>query len=438
MLIVDDYQPINYTLCQLFEPNHWFIQSATSGKECLKRLEKQTFDLILLDLNLPDTDGLTILEKVKKLYCNTEVIIFSGNIDASRVQKAMELEAFDYIEKGGKLDINVLQSKVNRCYDKVMAKREMKAQQLQEFQELLRNPKHKLTPDDLHELETSCTSNYDYDDPECDDFMQHDSDTKTTQKSSKMIGKSAAIEEVKTKIDKFAPFNIDILIGGENGTGKELVAQELHHKSNRKAYPFIALNCAGLNEELLETELFGHAKGAFTGSAGEKIGLIRAANKGTLFLDEVGEISLKMQAALLRVLETRKVTPVQSTKEFKVDIRIISASNRKMKKGIEDGIIREDFYHRICQARIVVPALKKRKEDIPLLVTHFLEQVAKEYAQNPKIIGEDSLEVLANRIWTGNIRELRNAIRSLALTTKGNIIFKSDVENYFMELETED
>lgn len=410
MLIVDDYQPINYTLCQLFEPNNWFIQSATSGKECLKRFEKQTFDLILLDLNLPDTDGLTILEKVKKLDYNTEVIIFSGNTDASRVRKAMELKAFDYIEKGGKLDINVLQSKVNRCYDKVMAKREMDAQHLQELLLI----------------------------PACDEFMPHDSDTKIMQKSSKMIGKSAAIEEVKTKIDKFAPFNIDILIGGENGTGKELVAQELHNKSNRKAYPFIALNCAGLNEELLETELFGHVRGAFTGSEGEKIGLIRAANGGTLFLDEVGEIPLKMQATLLRVLETRKVTPVQSTKEFKVDIRIISASNRKMRKGIEDGTIREDFYHRICQGRIVVPALKKRKEDIPLLVTHFLEQVAKEYAQNPKIMSEDSLEVLTNRIWTGNIRELRNAIRSLALTTKGNVIFKSDVEDYFMELEAED
>ncbi len=410
MLIVDDYPPINYTLCQLFEPNNWFIQSASSGKECLKRLEKQTFDLILLDLNLPDTDGLTILEKVKKLDCNTEVIIFSGNTDASRVRKAMELKAFDYIEKGGKLDINVLQSKVNRCYDTVMAKREMDAQLLQELLLI----------------------------PECDDFMLHDSDTKIMQKSSKMIGKSAAIEEVKTKIDKFAPFNIDILIGGENGTGKELVAQELHHKSNRKAYPFIALNCAGLNEELLETELFGHVRGAFTGSEGEKIGLIRAANGGTLFLDEVGEIPLKMQATLLRVLETRKVTPVQSTKEFKVDIRIISASNRKMRKGIEEGAIREDFYHRICQGRIVVPALKNRKEDIPLLVTHFLEQVAKEYAQNPKIMSEDSLEILANRTWTGNIRELRNAIRSLALTTKGNIIFKSDTEDYFMELESED
>jgi two-component system, NtrC family, nitrogen regulation response regulator NtrX len=396
ILIVDDYEPINYILRQLFEPNKWFVQSAISGKECFSYLEKQTFDLILLDLNLPDADGITILEKVKNKYPATEVIIFSGNTDASRVSKAMALNAFDYIEKGGSIDINILQSKVNRCFDAVMENRgEMSVK------------------------------------------LPHSS-TDKSKKTVKMIGKSAAIQEVKAKINKFAPFDIDILIGGENGTGKELVAKELHEKSGRSQYPFISLNCAGLTETLLATELFGHVKGAFSGSDGEKIGFIRAANGGTLFLDEVGEISLKMQAALLRVLETRKVIPVQGLKEFDVDIRIVSASNRKMRKGIEEGIIREDFYHRICQGRIIVPALKKRKEDIPLLVEYFLKEVAEEQNTNPKIIGEDTLELLIEHPWTGNIRELRNAVRTLALTTEGNIIFKSDVEDYFMDIDTED
>jgi two-component system, NtrC family, nitrogen regulation response regulator NtrX len=396
ILIVDDYEPINYILRQLFEPNKWFIQSAISGKECFSYLEKQTFDLILLDLNLPDADGITILEKVKSKYPTTEVIIFSGNTDASRVSKAMELKAFDYIEKGGSIDISILQSKVNRCFDAVMENRgEMSIK------------------------------------------LPHSS-TEKSKKTVKMIGKSAAIQEVKAKINKFAPFDIDILIGGENGTGKELVAKELHEKSGRSQHPFVSLNCAGLTETLLATELFGHVKGAFSGSDGEKLGFIRAANGGTLFLDEIGEISLKMQAALLRVLETRKVIPVQGLKEFDVDIRIVSASNRKMRKGIEEGVIREDFYHRICQGRIIVPALKKRKEDIPLLVEHFLKEVAEEQNTNPKIIGEDTLELLVEHPWTGNIRELRNAVRSLALTTAGNVIFKSDVEEYFMDVEAED
>jgi two-component system, NtrC family, nitrogen regulation response regulator NtrX len=403
VLIVDDYKPLSYILCQLFEPNKWFIQTAISGKECFECLEKQTFDLILLDLNLPDTDGLIILEKVKNQYPATEVIIFSGNTDASKVSKAMSLNAFDYIEKGGSIDINVLQSKVNRCYETIMEIREPLTQRSIRGRRLTKNVA-----------------------------------IDTSRKNVKMIGQSTAIEQMKAKINKFAPFNIDILIGGENGTGKELVAKALHEKSSRSAYPFVSLNCAGLTETLLATELFGHVKGAFSGSDGEKLGFIRAAHGGTLFLDEIGEISLKMQAALLRVLETRKVIPVQGLREFDVDIRIISASNRKMKKGIEQGIIREDFYHRICQGRIIVPALKNRKEDIPLLVEHFLEEVAKEQDTNPKIISKDTLELLTNHPWTGNIRELRNTIRSLALTTEGNIILKSDVEEYFEDVEIED
>lgn len=402
MLIVDDYAATTYLLCQIFEPNNWFLQTAASGKQCFDALQKQSFDLVLLDLSLPDMEGLVILEKIKSLYEDTEVIVFSGNADPQKVTQAMNLKAFDYIEKGGRLDINVLQSKVNRCYDVTMAKRSP----------LVHSNRGKRITVQV--------------------------DVEMNEKSTKMIGESAAIQRVMKKIEKLAPFNIDILIAGENGTGKELVAQELHKKSKRSNGPFVAMSCAGLSENLLQSELFGHAKGAYTGSEGEKIGLIRSADGGTLFLDEIGEISLTMQSALLRVLETRKVIPMQSTKEYPVDIRIVSASNRKMLKGVEDGLIREDFYRRICQERIVVPALKSRKEDIPLLVAYFLEQTVEHEGLEPKTIADDAMELLVNRSWTGNIRELRSAIMVLACTSEENIIYKSDVEEFIEDMDDMD
>ena len=394
MLIVDDNKAIIHSLYQVFEANPWILKSATSSKQCFEALEKETFDLVLLDLHLSegDIDGLLILEKIKSLYEKTEVIVFSGTTNVEKVSKAMALNAFDYIEKGGKIDLYVLRSKVNLCHDFIMKNRK---------------------PTVLHATRGKrITLNVNID----------------TKEPVKMIGKSLAIQRVIERIDRLATHDISVLIGGENGTGKELVAQALHYKSNRKNAPFIAFNCAGLTESVLQSELFGYEKGAFTGADTAKPGFFRAANGGTLFLDEIGEISMAMQIALLRVLETRTVTPVGGTVPIAVDIRIISASNQRMLKCIKEGKIREDFYHRICQGRIIVPALSERKEDIPLLVDYFLAKIAKQEGTSVKVIADDALEILVNHTWTGNIRALLNFTYSLNCMTKDPIIYKSDVE----------
>lgn len=405
MLIADDNKAIIHSLYQVFEANKWFLQSAMSSKQCFDMLEKQTFDLVLLDLHFAegDADGLFILEKIKSLYPKTEVIVFSGNTDVEKVAKAMKLNAFDYIEKGGKIDLYVLRSKVNRCHDAIIENRK---------------------PTALHATRGKrITLNV---------------NVNIDKKPIEMIGQSAAIQRVAAKIEKLAPHDISVLIGGENGTGKELVAQALHYRSKRKNQPFIAFNCAGLTESVLQTELFGYEKGAFTGADTDKIGFFRAADGGTLFLDEIGEIPMTMQIALLRVLETKTVTPVGATVPIPIDIRIISASNKKMLECIKQGIIREDFYHRICQQRIIVPALSKRREDIPLLVDYFLKKIAEQEAMPLKTIATDALEILINHTWTGNIRALLNFVYALNCMTEDAVIYKSDVENCMEDMYEED
>jgi len=331
----------------------------------IETLKKEDFDLVLCDIKMPKMDGVEVLETIKKIKPEIPFIMISGHGDLDTAVNTMRLGAFDYISKPP--DLNRLLTTVRNALDKkelVVANKILK---------------------------------------------------KKVGKNYEMIGESAEIDTIKDMIEKVAPTDARVLITGSNGTGKELVAHWIHEKSQRSSAPFIEVNCAAIPSELIESELFGHVKGAFTSAVKDRAGKFEAANKGTIFLDEIGDMSLSAQAKVLRALQENKISRVGTDKDIRVDVRVVAATNKNLKKEIADGKFREDLYHRLAVILIKVPALNSRREDIPLLIQHFSRKIAEEQGTGQKQFSKKALALLKSYDWTGNVRELRNVVERLII-----------------------
>lgn len=379
ILIIDDEKVIRSTLKEILEYENYQVSEAQDGEQGLKKIQEEEFDLVLCDVKMPKMDGLEVLEKVSELDKQPQFIMISAHGSIETAVEATKKGAFDFIPKPP--DLNRLLLTVRNALDKKNLVSETK---------VLRK--------------------------------------KLSQKLN-MVGESPAIKQVKETIEKVAPTDARVLITGPNGTGKELVAHWLHQKSNRAEAPFIAVNCAAIPAELIESELFGHEKGSFTSAVKQRIGKFEQADGGTLFLDEIGDMSLSAQSKVLRALQEHKITRVGGDKDIKVDVRVLAATNKDLKKEIEEGKFREDLYHRLSVILIQVPALKERKEDIPLLVDKFLEDIAKEYGTATKDISKEAIAKLQEFPWTGNIRELRNVVERLVILGDKTISLE-DVKKY--------
>ena len=381
ILIVDDEAAIRSALKEVLEYEGFTIWEAPDGETALKMVLKESFDLIFCDIKMPKLDGLDFLSELKKEEINVPVVMITGHGTIDTAVEAIKRGAYDFIQKP--LDLNrVLVSTRNANKHDALVK-----------------------------------------------------ETKTLKKKlnkvngSNIIGESKSILEIIKMIDTVAPTDARVLITGGNGSGKELVARQLHEKSNRTAEAFIEVNCAAIPSELIESELFGHEKGAFTSAVKTKAGKFELADNGTLFLDEIGDMSLSAQAKVLRALQENKITRVGGERDMKVNVRILAATNKDLKKEIAAGNFREDLYHRLSVIVIKVPSLNERKEDLPLLAEHFLQQIADEYRQPKKDILPAALKALQQHDWTGNIREFRNVIERLIILS-GEIIDEKAVKLY--------
>jgi len=379
ILIIDDEKVIRSTLKEILEYEKYEISEAQDGEQGLKMIQEEEFDLVLCDIKMPKMDGIEVLEYASKLEKQPQFIMISAHGSIETAVDATKKGAFDFIPKPP--DLNRLLLTVRNALDKKNLVSETKVLK-----------------------------------------------KKLSQKLD-MVGQSPAISQVKDTIEKVAPTDARVLITGPNGTGKELVAHWLHQKSNRSDAPFIAVNCAAIPAELIESELFGHEKGAFTSAVKQRVGKFEQASGGTLFLDEIGDMSLSAQSKVLRALQEHKITRVGGDKDIKVDVRVLAATNKDLKKEIEEGNFREDLYHRLSVILIQVPALKDRKEDIPLLVNKFLEDISHEYGTAKKEISKDALAKLQEFPWTGNIRELRNVVERLVILGDKTISVE-DVKKY--------
>jgi DNA-binding NtrC family response regulator len=367
ILIIEDESAIRRVLVKILseENDTYEVLEAEDGLEGIELIRKEDYDLILCDIKMPKMDGVEVLEAVKKIKPEVPIVMISGHGDLDTAVNTMRLGAFDYISKPP--DLNRLLNTVRIALDR---------------KELVVENKR---------LKKKVSKNYE------------------------MIGESKAISQIKDMIEKVAPTEARVLITGPNGTGKELVAHWLHQKSDRCGGPMIEVNCAAIPSELIESELFGHVKGAFTSANKDRAGKFEAANGGTIFLDEVGDMSLSAQAKVLRALQENKVQRVGSDKDIKVDVRVIAATNKNLKKEIEEGRFREDLYHRLAVILIKVPALNERRDDIPLLVDYFTKKIAGEHGTGQKKFSEKALKKLKEYDWTGNIRELRNVVERLII-----------------------
>ncbi len=367
ILLIEDEAAIRRVLIKILteENKAYEVDEATDGLEGIEKIKEQEYDLILCDIKMPKMDGVEVLEAVKKLKPEIPMVMISGHGDLDTAVNTMRLGAFDYISKPP--DLNRLLNTVRNALDR---------------KELV---------------------------------VENSRLKKKVGKNLEMVGESEAISRIKDIIEKVALTDARVLITGPNGTGKELVAHWLHQKSDRSAGPMIEVNCAAIPSELIESELFGHVKGAFTSAAKDRAGKFEAANGGTIFLDEVGDMSLSAQAKVLRALQESKISRVGSDKDIKVDVRVIAATNKDLKKEIEDKKFREDLYHRLAVILIKVPGLNERKDDIPLLVNFFAEKISEEQGINKKSFTDDALELLKEYNWTGNIRELRNVVERLII-----------------------
>lgn len=379
ILVIDDEKSIRNTLKDILEFEKNEVQTAENGLEGLSIIKSNNFDLVFCDIKMPQMDGIEVLEKIKNMKPDLPVIMISGHGSIDTAVETIKKGAFDFIEKP--LDLNRILITIKNATDK---------------SELIIKTK---------ELEQKVSKNYD------------------------MIGSSPALEKIRNIIGKVAPTDAKILITGDNGTGKELVARQIHDNSSRAEKPFIEVNCAAIPGELIESELFGHEKGAFTSAIKQKKGKFEQANGGTLFLDEIGDMSLKAQAKVLRSLQENIITRVGGDKKIKVDVRIIAATNKNLLEEIEKNNFREDLYHRLSVIIINVPALKNRKEDIPELVRYFITQICDEMRIPAKDISEDALISLQKKDWTGNIRELRNVTERLIILGD-KTISKEDIDLY--------
>lgn len=379
ILIVDDEKAIRRTLKEILEYEKYDIDEAEDGEIGLEKIEKNNYDVVILDVKMPKKDGIEVLSDMQQKGIDTPVIVLSGHGNIETAVEAVKKGAFDYIPKPP--DLNRLLITVRNAMDKVSLVTETK---------ILK---------------------------------------KKIAKSKEMVGDSNPIVKIKETIAKVAPTEARVLITGDNGSGKELVARWIHEQSNRANGPLIEVNCAAIPSELIESELFGHEKGAFTSAIKQRIGKFEQANGGTLFLDEIGDMSLSAQAKVLRALQENKITKVGGDKEEKVDVRVVAATNKDLLKEVEENRFRLDLYHRLSVILIHVPSLNQRKDDIPVLTEHFLNEICSDYGTPVKKIDNDALETLQARNWTGNIRELRNVVERLVIMSDKKIT-KQDVIDY--------
>ena len=378
ILIIDDERSIRNSLKEILDDEGYDVEVAENGQQGVEMVEKEKYDVIFCDIKMPVMDGVETLAKLTAMGIDSAVVMISGHADVATAVDCIKKGAFDFIEKP--LDLNRILITIKNAKDKVHLVKETKSLKQKVY-------------------------------------------------GQEMVGESPAIREIKEMIEKVAPTDARVLVMGANGTGKELVARNLHQKSNRSAMPYVEVNCAAIPSELIESELFGHEKGSFTSAIKQHKGKFEQADGGTLFLDEIGDMSLAAQAKVLRVLQEKKLSRVGSDKDIVVDVRVVAATNKNLKEEIAKGTFREDLYHRLSVIVIKVPTLDQRKEDIPLLVDHFMGQICQETGMQPRKIESEAMELLVDKSWTGNIRELRNVVERL-LILSGATITASDVKTY--------
>jgi DNA-binding NtrC family response regulator len=379
ILIIEDEAAIRRVLTKILseENDTYLVEEAEDGMQGLEKIKANEYDLVLCDIKMPKMDGEELLEEVKKIKPEIPFVMISGHGDMETAINTMRLGAFDYIMKPP--DLNRLLNTVRNALDK---------KQLVVENKILK---------------------------------------KKVSKQYEMVGNSAAIDHIKELIEKVAVTDARVLITGPNGTGKELVAHQLHEKSERASFPLIEVNCAAIPSELIESELFGHVKGAFTSAIKDRAGKFEAADGGTIFLDEIGDMSLAAQAKVLRALQENLIQRVGADKDIKVNVRVIAATNKNLEKEIAEGRFREDLYHRLAVILIKVPALNDRREDIPMLIEHFTSKIAEEQGNAVKKFSDKALLLLQEYNWTGNIRELRNVVERLIILG-GSEISENDVQ----------
>lgn len=387
ILVVDDEKDIRTSLTGILEDEGYQVMTSASGVEALESARQDLPDLVLLDIWMPGMDGLETLEKLKALFPQLVVIMISGHGTIETAVRSTKLGAFDFIEKPLSLD------KVLITVSNALAMRELKVEN--------------------EELKKSAGNEYE------------------------LVGNSAPIRLLREQIMRVAPTNASVLITGENGTGKELVARSIHYYSQRRDKPFIAINCAAIPEELIESELFGHERGAFTGAVAQKKGKFDLADGGTLFLDEIGDMSLKTQAKVLRILQERCFERVGGVRSVTVDVRIIAATNKNLEDEISQALFREDLYYRLNVVPFRVPSLRERADDISMLVPYFVGQLYHREGCEPKVFLPETLEMLCRYNWPGNVRELKNIIERILIMTPGRVISPADIPELHVENGTQ-
>jgi DNA-binding NtrC family response regulator len=384
ILIIDDEKSIRKTLREILEYEKYIVDEAADGIEGISMIQKAKYDIVLCDIKMPKMDGIEVLDKVMHISSDTPVVMVSGHGNIETAVEAVKKGAFDFIAKP--LDLNRLLVTIRNAMDKSTLVTETKVLK------------------------------------------------KKVSKTFDMVGESKAIDQIQEMIERVAPTDARVLITGGNGSGKELVARWLHEKSNRANAPLIEVNCAAIPSELIESELFGHEKGAFTSAINQRKGKFEQAEGGTLFMDEIGDMSLSAQAKVLRALQENKITRVGGEKEIKVNVRVVAATNKDLQKEIAAGNFREDLYHRLSVILIHVPSLNERKEDIPLLAEHFLKMICEDHGMPLKTFTKEAMKELQKINWTGNIREFRNVVERLIILCDKTITDK-DVIAYARPLK---
>ena len=380
ILIIDDERSIRNSLKEILADEGYDVDVAENGVVGCTMADKEKYGVIFCDIKMPEMDGTEVLDKLTEMGIDSAVVMISGHADITTAVDCIKKGAFDFIEKP--LDLNRILITIKNATEKVSLVKETRILKKKVY-------------------------------------------------GQEMIGESPAIGHIRDMIDKVAPTDARVLIVGSNGTGKELVARNLHQKSNRSSMPYVEVNCAAIPSELIESELFGHEKGSFTSAIKQHKGKFEQADGGTLFLDEIGDMSLAAQAKVLRVLQEKKLSRVGSDKDINVDVRVLAATNKNLKEEIEKGNFREDLYHRLSVIVIPVPSLDERKTDIPLLVDYFIGQICSETGMPQREVDPDAMQLLVEKSWTGNIRELRNVVERL-LILSGERITASDVKAYVL------
>ena len=380
ILIIDDERSIRNSLKEILADEGYDVDVAEDGAQGCTMVDKEKYSVIFCDIKMPGMDGVEVLDKMVEMGVDAAIVMISGHGDINTAVECIKKGAFDYIPKP--LDLNRILITIKNATEKVSLVKETRILKKKVY-------------------------------------------------GQPMIGESPALNHIKEMIDKVAPTDARVLVIGSNGTGKELVARNLHQKSNRSAMPYVEVNCAAIPSELIESELFGHEKGSFTSAIKQHKGKFEQADGGTLFLDEIGDMSLAAQAKVLRVLQEKKLSRVGSDKDITVDVRVVAATNKNLKEEIVKGTFREDLYHRLSVIVINMPTLDERKSDIPLLVSFFIDQICSETGMVPREIDKDAMQLLVEKSWTGNIRELRNVVERL-LILSGSRITAQDVKDYVL------